>query len=48
MEYSSMPLAIRYGLTHEYMIARRHHLNPIEAFEDWDIMKAEDYKLFEE
>lgn len=44
----AMQIADRYGLTHEYKIARRHHLNPIEALEDWDMMKAEDYKLFEE
>ncbi len=25
---------------------RRHHLSPIEALEDWDMLKPEDYELF--
>ena len=43
----AMRIASRYGLTHEYKLARRNRLMPIEALEDWDMMKAEDYELFD-
>jgi len=42
----AMRNASRYGLTDEYRNARRNRLSPIEALEDWDIMKPEDYELF--
>lgn len=41
----AMRIASRYGLTYEYKLARRHRLSPIDALEDWDMMKPEDYKL---
>lgn len=44
----AMRLAARFGMTHEYKLARRHRLTPIEALEDWDMLYPEDYKLFEE
>ena len=44
----ALNIAARYGMTYEYKLARRHHLTPIEALEDWDMLKPEDYKLFEE
>ena len=43
----AMRIASRYGLTYDYKYARRCRLSPIEALEDWDIMKPEDYQLFE-
>ena len=44
----AMRIAARYGLTYEYKLARRHNLSPIEALEDWDMLKPEDYEMFEE
>ena len=41
----AMRIADRYGLTYDYKVARRHHLNPIEALEDWDLLTPENYKL---
>ena len=43
----AMRIASRSGLTYEYKLARRHRLSPIEALEDWDMMKPEDYNLFQ-
>ena len=37
-----------YGMTHPYKLARRQRRTPIEALEEWDLIKPEDYKLFEE
>ena len=42
----AMRIADRRGMTCEYKTARRHHLTPIEALEDWDLMTPEDYELF--
>lgn len=42
----AMRIAARHGMTYEYKLARRNHLNPIEALEDWDLMTQEDYALF--
>ena len=42
----AMRIADRMGMTCEYKTARRHHLTPIEALEDWDLMMPEDYELF--
>ena len=42
----AMRIADRKGMTCEYKTARRHHLTPIEALEDWDLMTPEDYELF--
>lgn len=41
----AMRIADRYGMTHEYKMARRHRLSPLEALEDWDLIKAEEYKM---
>ena len=43
----AMRLAARYRMTYEYKLARRHGLTPKEALEDWDLMKKEDYQVFE-
>ena len=42
----AMRIADRYGMTREYKIARRHHLTPLEALEDWDLIKLEERELF--
>jgi hypothetical protein len=44
----ALEIAARYGLTAEYREGRQCGLTPIEALEDWDMMKPEDYQLFEE
>ena len=41
-----MRIAARYGLTREYLTARSQGLTPIEALEDWDMLRPEDYELF--
>ena len=43
----AMRIADRYGLVEEYKTARRHGMRPLEALEEWDMLKAEDYVLFE-
>ena len=42
----AMRIADRYGMTREYKIARRHHLTPLEALEDWDLIMPEERELF--
>lgn len=42
----AMRIAYRYGMTQEYKIARRHHLTPLEALEDWDLIMPEERDLF--
>ena len=42
----AMSIASRYGMTHPYKLARRQRRTPIEALEEWDLIKPEDYKLF--
>lgn len=44
----AMHIASLYGMTYEYKLARRHHCSPIEALEEWDLMKPEYYEWFEE
>ena len=39
-------IAARYGLSAEYRAARRNGLTPIEALEDWDMLKPEERALF--
>ena len=43
----AMRIADRYGMTQEYKIARHHHLTPLEALEDWDLIMPEERDLFE-
>ena len=40
-------IAARYGLAREYQMSRRSHLSPVEALEEWDLLRPEDYPLFE-
>ena len=42
----AMQIAARYGMTKEYKEARRQNLRPLEALEDWDLVKEEERKLF--
>ncbi len=42
----AMRIADRYGMTREYKTARRHHLTPLEALEDWDLIMPEKRELF--
>lgn len=41
----AMRIADRYGMTYDYKEARHHHLTPLEALEDWDLLTEENYKL---
>jgi len=43
----AMRLAARHGLTCEYKAARRHRLTPVEALEEWDLLRKEEYQLFD-
>lgn len=40
----AMRIADRYGMTYDYKVARRHHLTPLEALEDWDLLTKETLK----
>lgn len=42
----AMRIADRYGMTYDYKVARRHHLTPLEALEDWDLLTEEYFKQF--
>ena len=41
-------IAESHDMLDDYRAARRAGLSPIEALEEWDLLKPEDYKLFEE
>lgn len=43
----AMRIAARYGMTYDYKTARRNGLNPMEALEDWDLIRSEERELFE-
>lgn len=40
-------IARRYGLEKLYLEAREQGLKPIEALEEWDLIRPEDISLFE-
>ena len=42
----AMRIADRYGMTYEYKTARRNGLTPLEALEDWDLIRLEERELF--
>ena len=42
----ALQIAAQYGMTTEYKEARRHNLRPLQALEDWDLVKDEDRELF--
>ena len=39
-------IAASHNMLDDYKAARRNGLSPIEALEEWDLLKPEDYKLF--
>ena len=42
----ALGIASRYGMTQEYKTARRQNMRPLEALEDFDLVKEEERKLF--
>ena len=42
----AMQIAARYGMVQEYKTARRKNLRPLQALEDWDLVKEEERELF--
>ena len=42
----AMQIAARYGMTKEYKTARRKNMRPLQALEDWDLVKEEERELF--
>ena len=39
-------IAGKHDMLSDYRAARRAGLSPIEALEEWDLLKPEDYNLF--
>ena len=44
----ALRIAARYGMTQEYKDARRQNMRPLQALEDWDLVKEEEKELFYE
>lgn len=44
----ALQIAAKYGLTKEYKMARRQNMRPLEALEEWDLVREEDRKLFKD
>lgn len=42
----AMQIAAKYGLTKEYKMARRQNRRPLEALEEWDLVREEERELF--
>lgn len=42
----ALRIAARYGMTQEYKDARRQNMRPLQALEDWDLVKEEERELF--
>ena len=42
----ALQIAAKYGLTKEYKMARRQNMRPLEALEEWDLVKEEERELF--
>lgn len=40
-----MRIAARYGMTHEYKMARRQNMRPLQALEDWDLVVSEEERI---
>jgi len=38
----ALRIAARYGMTQEYKDARRQNMRPLQALEDWDLVKEEE------
>lgn len=41
-------IAARYNMLDDYLAARHAGIPPIEALEEWDLLRPEDYILFED
>lgn len=41
-------IAARYNMLEDYLAARRYGLSPLEALEEFDLLKPEERKLFED
>ncbi len=41
-------IAARYNMVDDYRAARRYGLSPLEALEEYDLIKPEERKLFED
>lgn len=44
-DYIAIRIADRYNMVEDYKVARRKGYTPIEALEDWDLIKPEDWNL---
>ena len=44
----ALKIAAQYGMTQEYKDARRQNMRPLQALEDWDLVKEEERELFYE
>lgn len=44
----ALSIARRYGMEQQYQEARQQGLSPLEALEDWDLIRPEERHLFEE
>ena len=44
----ALRIASQYGMTQEYKMARRQNLRPLEALEDFDLVKEEERELFKD
>ena len=42
----ALQIAAKYGLTKEYKMARRQNMRPLEALEEWDLVREEERELF--
>ena len=42
----ALQIAAKYGMTKEYKMARRQNMRPLEALEEWDLVKEEERELF--
>ena len=42
----ALQIADKYGMTQEYKDARRQNMRPLEALEEWDLVKEEERELF--
>lgn len=42
----ALQIAAKYGMIKEYKDARRQNMRPLEALEEWDLVKEEERELF--
>lgn len=46
LDEMAMGIADKYGMRKEYLAARKFGLEPLEALEDWDLIRPEERDLF--